>query len=239
VRSTGPHSEYPSTVMSIESVVGCVDAHSPRRENGAVRTDDHSSLVSEIAGLRDTINRAAAATDVMLAGHPPRSAVDDPRSRLAEYGELCRQLAALRGRVTTAEYGNEDPRALRAELATLLFFARTLQADTDCWRSAVNDEIEEPERRRTAARQGQETLAAEHEKLVRHRDILQLTILQTAGRMAQQHRGECRRTVPVFTLGEGLTVCSVSVSCPRRGFRFTKQWLVTLNRAHDVLVRRE
>ena len=105
-------------------------------------TDDHSSLVSEIAALTDAINRAAAATDVMLAGHPPRTPVDDPRSRLADYSELCRQLAALRGRVTTAEYGSEDPRALRAELATLLFFARTLQADADCWRSAVNDEIE-------------------------------------------------------------------------------------------------
>ena len=36
------------------------------------------------------------------------------------------------------------------------------------------------------------------------RDALQSTILQTAARMAQQNRGECRRTLPVFTLGEGL-----------------------------------
>lgn len=202
-------------------------------------TDGQISLVSEIAELRDSINRAAAATDIMLAWLPPRPADDDPRSLLAEHKELCRQLAALRGRVATAEDGNEDLWALRAELATLSFFARTLQADADHWRLALREEIEELERQRTEARQEQETLAAEREKLVRRRDTLQLTILQTAARMAQQHRGECRRTVPVFTLGEGLTVCSVSVFCPRRGFRFAKQWLVTLNRAHDVLVRRE
>jgi hypothetical protein len=43
----------------------------------------------------------------------------------------------------------------------------------------------------------------------------------------------------VLTLDQGLTVCSVSVSCPRRGIRFAKQWLVTLDRSHDLLVRRE
>ena len=81
--------------------------------------------------------------------------------------------------------------------------------------------------------------AAELDELARRRDDLQLTILQTAVRMAQQNRGECRRTLPVFTLGEGLTVCSVSVSRPRRWFRFAEYWLVTLNRSHDVLIRRE
>jgi hypothetical protein len=83
-------------------------------------------------------------------------------------------------------------------------------------------------------------LAAQRAQLARRRDGLEFTIGQTAARMARQNGGECRRTLPVFTLGEGLTVCSVSVSWPRRGFRFAKRWLVTLNGAHDdVLVRRE
>jgi hypothetical protein len=204
-----------------------------------VRADRQLNLVFEIAALRDSIDRAAAATRMTLAGTPPAAADDDQRSPLAEHNELCRQLAALRERVGLAEYRNEDPRALRAELATLLFFARTLQADADNWRSAGEENFDERERRRIAALQEQEILAAEREKLVRHRDALQLAILQTAARMAQENRGECRRTVPVFTLGEGLTVSSVSVSCPRRGFRFGKRWLVTLSRSHDVLVRRE
>jgi hypothetical protein len=127
-----------------------------------------------------------------------------------------------------------------------LFFAGTLQADADDWGSSLDQQIEELERQRAAARVERERLAAERERLVveretlvRRRDALQLTILQTAARMAQQSRGECRRTIPVFTVGEGLTVCSVSVSCPRRPFRFAKQWLVTLTRSQDVLVRRE
>jgi hypothetical protein len=75
---------------------------------------------------------------------------------------------------------------------------------------------------------------------VRRRAALEFTIGQTAGRIARQNGGECRRTVPVFTLGEGLTVCSVSVSWPSRGFRCAKRWLVTLNASRNaVLVRRE
>lgn len=216
-----------------------VDAHSVRRENRPVGADLQTNLVSEISRLRASIDRAAAAAEITLTGHPPASADDDPRSPLAEYEELCRQLAALRERVAVAEYRNEGPRALRAELATLLFFGRTLQADADNWRSALEAQIKELERPRTAARQEREGLAAEREKLARCRDALQSAILQTAARMAQQDRGECRRTVPVFTLDEGLTVCSVSVSCPRRGLRFARLWLVTLNGSHDVLVRRE
>jgi hypothetical protein len=58
--------------------------------------------------------------------------------------------------------------------------------------------------------------------------------------MAQRDGGECRRTLPVFAFGPGLTVCSVAVSCPRKGFRFPKQWLVTLNGSRDgVMIRRE
>ena len=201
--------------------------------------EPQTSTVSEIAALRAEIDFAAAATQVTLAGHRPASADDDQRLPPAQREELCRQLAALRERVALAEDRNEGPGALRAELATLLFFARTLQADADDWRSALDAQAQELERQRTAARKEREGLAVERENLVRRRDALQLTVLQTAARMAEQYRGECRRTVPVFTLGEGLTVCSVSVSCPRRGLRFAKLWLVTLTGSHDVLVRRE
>jgi hypothetical protein len=77
-------------------------------------------------------------------------------------------------------------------------------------------------------------------QLARRRDALQSTIVQTGARMAQQNGGECRRTLPVFALGNGLSVCSVSVSSPRRGLRAAKQWLITLDDSRDkVLVRRE
>lgn len=198
-----------------------------------------TSTISEIALLRAAIDRAAAATEITLAGRPPASASDDQRSRLAEHEELSRQLGALRERVAVAEGRNQGSLALRAELATLLSFAKTLRADADRWRSAGERRDKALQRQKATARKMQESLVAEREKLARHRDTLQSTILQTATRMAQQYRGECRRTVPVITLGEGLTVCSVSVSCPRRGFRFGKLWLVTLTRSHDVLVRRE
>jgi hypothetical protein len=131
-------------------------------------------------------------------------------------------------------------RALRAELATLSFFAATLQADADSWRATLDERVEELERKRAAARRERDRLAAEREKLVRRRDALQLEVVQTATRMAQRDCGECRRTVPVFSLGEGLTVSSVSVLSPRKGFRFAKHWLVTLNGARDdVVVRRQ
>jgi hypothetical protein len=202
--------------------------------------DPQTKIVREIARLEVSIERAAAATETTLACHRPAFADDGPRSPLAEeHKELRRQLAALRGRVALAEHRHEGASALRAELATLLFFATTLQADADGWRSALEGQTEELERQRVAARRDQEASAAEREKLVRRRDALQSTILQTAARMAQQNSGECRRTLPVFTLGEGLTVCSVSVSRPRRWFRFAEYWLVTLSRSHDVLVRRD
>lgn len=200
--------------------------------------DPQTDLVSVIARLKVEIDRAAAATEVALAAHPPPSADDDPLPS-TQRSELCRQLAALRDRVDLAQGRSEDQQALRAELATLLFFARTLQTDADHWRSALEERSLELERHETARREERKRSAAEREQLVRSRDALQLTVLQTAARVAQQYRGEWRRTIPVFTLGEGLTVCSVSVSCPRRGFRFGKQWLVTLTGSHDVLIRRE
>jgi hypothetical protein len=205
-----------------------------------VGVDIRTNLAGEIAQIRFSIDRAAAATEKTLAGRHPRPCADeDARLPLAQHKELCRQLEALRERVALAEDRGEGPRALRAELATLLSFARTLQADADNWRPALEEGMKEIERERAADRKQRERSAAERENLVRCRDALQMTVLQTAARVAQQYRGECRRTIPVFTLGEDLTVCSVSVSCPRRGFRFPKQWLVTLTGSHDVLIRRE
>jgi chromatin segregation and condensation protein Rec8/ScpA/Scc1 (kleisin family) len=174
----------------------------------------------------------------MLASYPSESEDDDPGSPAADHKELCRQLAALRRRVAAAEDGNEDVRARRAELATLLFFARTLQADVERWRSTLEGRLKEVERKRIAARRERERLVAEREQLVRRRDALQTEIGQTAARIAQRDGGECRKTVPVFRFGEGLTVCSITVLCPRKGLRFGKHWLVTLNRTLDnVLVK--
>jgi hypothetical protein len=202
--------------------------------------DRQADVISEIARLRASIDHAAVATEVMLAVPVPASEDGDPSAPLTERAELARQLAALRERVAVAEVRCDGPRALRAELATLAFFARTLQADADGWRSSLDDRLEDLERQRATARQERARLAVERKKLVRRRDDLQWTIVQTGARMAQQNGGECRRTLPVFTLGEGLTISSVSVSCPRRGFRLAKQWLVTLNRSRNrVLVRRE
>jgi regulator of replication initiation timing len=194
-----------------------------------VGADPQTDLASEIDQLGVSIDCAAAATETMLASAAPE----------AEHQELCRQLAALRERVALAQKRNDDPTALRAELATLLSFGRTLQADAENWRSALAGRAHELERQRAVARQEQKRLDLERENLARRREALQSTILQTAARMAQQTRGECRRTLPVITLGEGLTVCSVSVAYPRRGLRFAGHWLVTLGRSHDVLVRRE
>ncbi len=187
--------------------------------------DPRSDLAAEIARLEASIDRAAAATEITLAHHPT--------------AELSRQLGALRDRVARAKDHSADPGALHAELATLLFFAQTLQADADDWRAEAEQQIAALERTRLVARRERARSAAEREKLVRRRDALQSTILQTAARMAQQNRGECRRTVPVVTLGDGLTVCSVTVSYPRRWFRLGAYWLVTLSHSQDVLVRRE
>ena len=191
--------------------------------------DPQTGSASEIAQLGVSLDCAAAATETMLAGDSPEP----------EHQELSRQLAALRERVALAHRRDDGPDALRAELATLLCFARTLQTDAENWRSALADRANELERRRAAAREEHERLDLERENLARRRETLQSTILQTAARMAQETRGEWRRTLPVITLGEGLTVCSVSVSFPRRGLRLAGQRLVTLGRSHNVLVRRE
>jgi hypothetical protein len=217
-----------------------VDAYSVGRKNWRMGVNFQTDLFCDIARLTASIDRAAAATEIALTERLPVYGDGDPRSPLLEHKELRRQLAALRGRVARAQYGSEEPRALRAELATLVFFAETLQADADIWRGALKQRIRALERQRAAERRERERSAAQRAQLVRRRDALEFTIGQTAARMARQNGGECRRTVPVFTLGEGLTVCSVSVSWPKSGFRFAKRWLVTLNGSRDdVLVRRE
>lgn len=205
-----------------------------------MKVDSQTGLIHEIAGLVTAIDHAAVATEVTLSEPLPGAETDDPRSPLAERKELCRQLAALRHRVAAAQSEIGDRRALRAELATLLFFAGTLQADAKTWRAALQERINELERQKAAERRERERLAARWADLVRRRDALRLAIAQTSAQMAQQNGGECRRTLPVFTLGEGLTVCSVSVFWPRRRLRGAERWLVTLNRPRDgVLVRRE
>jgi hypothetical protein len=146
-----------------------VDGHSVPRENRSMGAGSQAHLVSEIDRLQASIESAAAATEVTLASCPPASAGDGPRSPPAERAELRRQLAALRERVALAEDRREGPQALRAELATLLSFARMLQADADHWRSALADEIEQLERRRTAALRKQERSAAEREQLAQRR----------------------------------------------------------------------
>jgi hypothetical protein len=201
-----------------------------------VGVSPQSDIVAENARLRASIDRAASAAEITLA----RDEVPGPAGAPAERAELCRQLGALRDRVAAAGRANEDPRALRAELATLLSFARMLQADADEWRATLEQRVRALERQRVAARRDRERLAADREKLVQRRDGLQWTIIQTAARMVQREGGEWRRTLPVFALGEGLTVCSVAVSCPRKGLHFPKQWLVTLNGSRDdVTIRRE
>jgi hypothetical protein len=198
-----------------------------------------SDVVSEIARLRGCIERTAAATEITLTRRFVAPDDDEPRSPAAEHRDLCRQLGALRDRVARAEDEDEAPPAVRAELATLLFFATTLQADAEAWRAALDERLRELERRRAAEQAERARLAAERAALVRRRDSLQFSIVETAERMARQNHGECRRTLPVFRFGDGLTVCSVSVAWPRRRLRLAKFWLVTLNDSRDdVLVRR-
>jgi hypothetical protein len=193
-----------------------------------------ADVASEISGLKVSIDRAAAETEAAL------SADNAPDALQPERMELCRQLAALRERVTTAEDRNEDPTALRAELATLLSFATTLQGDADRWLAARDATLKERDRQRTAARRERERQAAERELRLQSRDVLQSRIVQTAARLVQREGGEWRRTLPVLTVDEDLTICSASVCCPRKGLRIPRHWLVTLNRSRDdVLIRPE
>lgn len=196
-------------------------------------------VVAEIARLRVSIDREAAAAEKTLNDHPSASDDDYPRWGWVEYKELSRQLDALRGHMARAGSRSRDRPALRAEFATLLPFAKTLRVDAETWRAALECGIKELERKETAAREERERLARERAALTRRRNALQLTMDQTAGRIAQENGGDCRRTLPVFKLGEALTVCSVTILTPRKMFRSQKLWLVTLDGARNhVRVRR-
>jgi chromosome segregation ATPase len=197
-----------------------------------------ADLSREIDRLTAAIDRAARAAEATLAFASRNR--EDPCPPLADRDELSCRLAALRERVARALDAGADPRAERSELATLLFFANALRDDAKAWRRGVKDRLEACERERAAARRERERLARELRELSARRDALQHAIVQTAQRMAQQHPGgECRRTVPIVTLGDGLSVCSVSVSCPRQGLHPPKHWLVTSNASRDgVRVRR-
>ncbi len=190
-------------------------------------------MVSEIARLRDSIGRETAAVQTALNDHRSASAGGDPRWGWAEHEELRRQLGALDEHVAQAPARSQDPPDLRAEFATLLCFAKTLRIDAESWRAASEAGLRELEREERAARRERERLAVERATLMSRRDALQSTIDETAGRIAQENGCDCRNTLPVFRLGEALTVCSVVVLSATRWFRPQPDWLVTLDDARD------
>jgi hypothetical protein len=205
----------------------------------ALPVDAQTRAVSEIARLRVSIDRTAAAVDTTLHDHPFTSEDDHQRQGWAEHGELNRQLAGLHECVARARSRSQDKLALRAELATLLSFAETLRTDAVTWRAAFEDGLRVIKQQETASRKERERLAAQREALMQRGDALQFTIVETAERVARENGGDCRRTIPVFMLGEAVTVCSVAVLSPRKRFRSQKSWLVTLSDSRDqVLVRR-
>ena len=198
-----------------------------------------TDLRAEIAELQAVIAREADATDGLLRGHLLCARDMEPASRPTELTELDRQLSALRARVSRALRREEGRLSLRAELATLLSFAKTLRADSEACRTAYEEALRGIERQEQEARAERERLAAERGALVRRRDALQAQIDQTAASMARDAGGESRRTVPVLRLAAGVTVCSSIVVCPRRRFRYDERWLVTLNDTrHHVVIRR-
>ncbi len=202
-----------------------------------VGTDPRADVAADIAALGASIESDAAAADGAL--RQPLAVAEDGTSRQPpEHQELCRQLAALRCRVARAHSELTDPRALRAELATLGFFAQMLRTDADRWQATADEALAELARREAAVRLEQERLAAKREELLRRRDELQAEIERTAAEMAEGTRGEWRRTVPVIQFADAVTVSSITVSSPRRLFRAMRLWLVTLSDDRDsVLVR--
>jgi hypothetical protein len=199
----------------------------------ALSVDAQPHVVSELARWRALIGSEAAAVDTTLNDRPFIAADDYPPPRRAEHKELSRQLAALHERVAQAGSRSQDQLALGAELATLLSFAKTLRADAETWRAALEDGLEVLKRQEAARRQERERSAAERQVLMQRGDALQLTIAQTAERLTRQNGGDSRRTLPVFRLGEAVTVCSVAVLIPRKAFRSQKWWLVTLDASCD------
>ena len=197
-------------------------------------------LLSDVGRLQDQIDREAAATARTLNKHLSGSEGGYVPAELAERRELRRQLAALRDNVSEAHArSGHDPGWWRAELATLLSFARTLRRDAEAWRARFDDRLRAIARDQAAARRERARSTAERAPLIRRRDELQSKIDQTAMRIADETGGEHRRTFPCIALDERVTVCSVWVLRPRLRPWPAQRWLVTLDRAHDqVLVRR-
>ena len=200
--------------------------------------DPQATVVDEVAELRGSIDGHEAAIVKALSGPASTPADEDPARRLAEHRELVRQLSSLRERVLRASSQLTDPAELRAELATLLFFAQTLRSDAEMLRARLREALAELERERAAERLRRQRLAAEREAAIRRRDSLRAKVGETAERIAAGDRTECRGTLPVISLGEGVTVCSMAVASPKRRFRARDYWLVTLTEGDDVLVRR-
>lgn len=173
-----------------------------------------------------------------LAGLADELEDQDAPASLAEHRELVRQLGALQDHVARAKSGIPDPRALRAELATLLSFARTLRDDAERLSAGLCRAREELERQQAAKRLERERRADQREAALRRRDALQAKIVRAAEGIAGGDGGECRRTIPVIPLEQDVTVCSIAVATPQRRFRSRRFWLVTLTDTGDeVLVR--
>lgn len=187
----------------------------------------------QLAELPALIDSQVAAICAALDDAAPALAEAGPAGQDAEHRELLRQLAALRDRVARARRELREPRALRAELATLLSFAGTLRADAESLRSARQETQELLAHAELAARQEGERLAAEREAALRLRDVLQAKVVQMAEWIACGDEHQCRRTVPVVALDSDVTVCSVGVATPKRRFRSRQFWLVTLSETRD------
>jgi succinate dehydrogenase/fumarate reductase flavoprotein subunit len=202
-----------------------------------VGTDPRADVAADIAALDASIESEAVAAESALVHALPASQPEPARGP-PEHQELCRQLSALRRRVARARSELTDPRALRAELATLGFFAQMLRADADRWQARAHEALAELARREAAIQREQERLSAERDELLRRRDALQAEIDRTAAEMAEGRDGECRRTVPVIQFADAVTVSSITVSTPRRLFRAMRLSLVTLSEDRDsVLVK--
>jgi len=175
-----------------------------------------------------------------LSAHPSTLEGQHRPSWLDEHRELKRQAGALHESVSGATVRSAGDRVLlRADLATLLSFARTLRGDAETWRAAFEDRRKEVALLEAEERRERQRLAAAREALLRERDALQSRMDDAAKRIVRDSGGEYRRTFPGFALAETVSVWSVWVSCPRKGLRSSKRWLVTLNGGRDrVTVRR-
>jgi hypothetical protein len=197
-----------------------------------------NDLIDEITRLDVAIDREATAAAKLLRRHPPTLANGNLGSGPADHRELSRQLTALHEKVAQAQGRDEGRVTLRAELATLLAFARTLRADAESLPAAFEARRRELERRERAARREQQRLAAERDAWLRQRNALQSRIDAAAARMARESGGEWRRTLPCFRVCEAFTVCSALVVRPGIGLRGEQRWLISLDDAREELVVR-